>query len=187
MTYTDQVRFSSEAISTSSSEKGNSTTLKKLALLKQESAQRAQRITTILRAAFSESAAEFKAGRTVIAPLAKEVTVETVAVVKENGQKVSETVNQAWQDADDNDKTERIIRFVRMLAAKAKETLFPYLEQQTGRLDNWLSDQYGDRYTNIKDRVDTVCTQSVATEDISFKVEDTTVSSVIEVDSEVIR
>ena len=188
MTYTDSTNFSTEA-STQPFE-SESTTLKKLSLLKQESLQRSQRIAKIMRAAFSESTAEFKAGRTVISPLAKEVTAETVAVVKENGQKVSNTVSQVWQESeDDDDITERLIRFIRTLSASAREKLFPQLKLHTNRLDSFLSERYGDRYTSIRDRFDISRTgYAVTDKDVSNTAEaQSKAVPTIEVESEVIR
>ncbi|MEL6901959.1 MAG: hypothetical protein AAFP07_13465, partial [Cyanobacteria bacterium J06606_4] len=68
------------------------TTFEKLKMLLKESGMRSQRIGKILRKAFSETRTEFQAGRSVISPLAKEVTTETVSTVKEKGQQAASTV-----------------------------------------------------------------------------------------------
>ncbi|MEM6450499.1 MAG: hypothetical protein AAF703_09315 [Cyanobacteria bacterium P01_D01_bin.105] len=148
MTYTDHINLSNEGAEPPSDTQ--MTTLQKLKVLQQETTQRSKRVAKILQAAFSETAEEFKAGRSVVSPLAKEVTAETVTVVKANGQKVSDTVNQMWQDAEEDDLTERIIGFVRMLGAAAKEKLFPQLKRQANKFDSSLSERYGDRYANLK-------------------------------------
>ena len=148
MTYTVQSEISEATAATPS-------TVEKLKTLQKESAERSQRIIKILRSAFSETAAEFKAGRAVITPLAKEVTTETVATVKEKGQQASQTVNQVWQqEAEAEDLSERLIRFVRVFAQATKEKLFPQLKTQAIKLDSVLSDRYGQRYSNIKEQFD---------------------------------
>ena len=153
MTYTDQVQsyIDVEAVD-SPTEDSTETTLEKLKSLQKEGGQRTQRISEILRAAFAEVSKEFKAGRTEMSPLIKEVTAETMDVVKENGQKASQTVNQAWKAADDDDSLERLIRFVRLLAQTAKEKLMPQLKVQADKLDDVLTGRYGDRYTTLKNR-----------------------------------
>ena len=149
MTYTVQSEISDATTSAAPS------TVEKLKTLAKEGAERSQRITKILRSAFSETAAEFKEGRAIISPLAKEVTTETVATVKEKGQQASQTVNQVWQqEAEAEDLTERLIRFVRVLAQTTKERLFPQLKTQASKLDSVLSDRYGQRYNNIKEKFD---------------------------------
>ncbi|MFK8182612.1 MAG: hypothetical protein AB8B99_04505 [Phormidesmis sp.] len=167
-----------------------SETTEKLTLLQQEGTKRAKRIAQILRAAFSETAAEFQAGRTVLSPLAKEVTAETVAATKENSQRISETINQIWQDTDNEDKTERIIQFVRTLASTAKNKLFPQLKRQAGKLDSTLSSQYGERYTNLKEHFEVVRTWYIVPEQEASTTTVETASGeapTIEVTSEVIQ
>ena len=83
-------------------------TFEKLITLTKEGSQRTQRITQILRQAFSETREEFQAGRTVISPLAKEVSTETVSTVKEKSRQAADAINDVWEnDADAADLTER--------------------------------------------------------------------------------
>lgn len=164
-------------------------TAEKAKTLKQEGTQRAKRIAKILRTAFAETAAEFKAGRTVISPLAKEVTAETVATVKEKSQQASKTVNEAWQqEADTQDRTDRLIRFVRVMAVATKEKLFPQLKTQAIKLDDVLNNRYGQQYSDLKDKFSGVRDRYVTTQPPATK--QTTAPdapTVIEVESEVIR
>ena len=185
MTYTTQPDFS-QASSQKSAEQAPST-VEKLKTLQQESATRYQRVSKILRTAFTETAAEFRAGRAVISPLAKEVTAETVATVKDKSQQAKETVNQAWQqESDTEDRTERLIRLARVLAKSAKENLLPQIKTQAIKLDGLLSERYGDRYNSIKDRFDSVRTR-YATPAQTAPETATDKPVVIEVDSKVIR
>ncbi len=180
MTYTVPSEISDTAPSPAPS------TVEKLKTLTKESTERSQRITKILRKAFSETAAEFKAGRAVISPLAKEVTTETVATVKEKGQQASQTVNQVWQqEAETEDRTERLIRFVRVLAQATKEKLFPQLKTQASKLDGVLSDRYGQRYSNIKEQFNFARAGQATPEKTA--PETTRDAAVIEVESEIIR
>jgi len=187
MTYTERINFQEKTAEQTPSYEP--TTFQKLKTLKKEGAERSQRVADILRSAFSETAAEFKAGRTVISPLAKEVTAETVSVVKENGRKVSDTVNQAWQDADDDDINERMIRFIRTLAATTKSRLFPQLERQLINLDDVLSERYGDRYAQIKAKLSVARASypSAQNDSTAPHQNDAVDVPAIEVDSEVVR
>ena len=88
-------------------------TFDKLKTLTQEGNQRMRRIWLILRAAFSETQAEFQAGRRVITPLAKEVTTEAVSSFNETKEQATKAVNQAWQEGDaQSDLRDRIISFI---------------------------------------------------------------------------
>ncbi|MEL6938910.1 MAG: hypothetical protein AAFO84_06930 [Cyanobacteria bacterium J06598_1] len=133
----------------------------KLKTLKTEGTERSQRILLILRQAFSETREEFQAGRTVISPLAKEVTTEAVSTVKEKSQQAADAVNQAWRDeADAPDTTERLISLIKSLAQTAQTTLYPQAEKQAKRqaikLDNLLAKRYGEQYKTLKTRFDLV-------------------------------
>lgn len=162
MTYTTQPNPAE--IPAGASPSTNSSTVEKLKTLQQESTQRSKRVFNILRTAFAETAAEVKDGRTVISPLAKEVTAETVATVKQKSQQAADTVNQTWnKEADSKDLTERLIRLARVVAIAAKQNLFPQMKKLAIRLDGLLSDRYGARYTDLKDQF-TGRTQPVATE-----------------------
>lgn len=155
-------------------------TVEKLKTLQQESTQRSKRVFNILRTAFAETVAEMKDGRTVISPLAKEVTAETVATVKQKSQQAADTVNQTWnQEADSKDLSERLIRLARVIAIAAKQNLFPQMKKLAIRLDGLLSDRYGARYTDLKDQF-TGRTQATATETTT----DASKPVVIEVESE---
>ncbi len=181
MTYTSQPELSDASADQTPS------TVEKLKTLQREGTQRSKRLLKILRTAYSETATEFKAGREVISPLAKEVTAETVANVKEKSQQAKQTINQAWhQESPTEDRTERLIRLVRELAKTTQEKLFPQIKTQASKLDDVLVDRYGDRYANIKDRFNSVRKWAAAPEQTT--PESTANPSVaIEVDSEVIR
>lgn len=191
MTYTTQndlSNLSTTSVETTASAE-NASTVEKLKTLYQESSQRSQRVAKILRAAFTETAAEFKDGRAVISPLAKEVTAETVATVREKSQQAAQTVNQTWQqEADSKDNTERLISFIRSLGQTAGQTarvkLLPQLKVQAIRLDEVLSDRYGSRYTTLKDRVTGIRSRYAATTAPEATVDEPTV---VEVDSQIVR
>lgn len=149
MTYTTP-----EDLSTLTSEQAPST-VDKAKVLYQEGLTRSMRVGKILKAAFSQTAAEFKEGRQTLSPLAQEVTTETVATVKEKGQKAAEVINDVWaQEADSQDLSERISRFLSTIAQSASKSakthLFPQIRTQAGKLDVLLMDRYGDRYENIR-------------------------------------
>jgi cytochrome c556 len=188
MTYTTQNDLSTSVEPTPTS------TVQKIKKLYRESSQRSQRVTKILKTAFSEAVTEVKDGRAVISPLAKEVTAETVATFKEQSQKAADTVNQTWQQkADAPDRTERFISVVRALGQRAKVNLLPQLKQQAVKLDGVLSDRYGQRYTSIKEKAAVVRSWYAASEQTTPStapqtfVDDATSHTAIEVDSEVIR
>ena len=181
MTYPNQ-----PDLSDTSSDQAPST-VEKLKTLGRESTQRSQRLMKILRTAFAETATEFKAGREVISPLAKEVTAETVATVKEKSQQAKKTINQAWQqEAETEDRTERLIRLVRVLAKNTQEKLFPQIKTQAGKLDGLLVGRYGDRYENIKNRFNVV-RKWAATPEQTTPEPAANSSTAIEVESQVIR
>jgi HD-GYP domain-containing protein (c-di-GMP phosphodiesterase class II) len=189
MTYTNPSDFSNASTDQTPS------TVEKMKTLQKESTQRSQRLMKILRTAFTETVAEFKAGREVISPLAKEVTAETVAGVKEKSQQAKKTINQAWQqDSESEDRTERLIRLVRVLAkttAKtAQEKLFPQVKTQASKLDDVLSNRYGDRYATLKDRFDSLRSRYApeqTTPEPTANSSAANSSAAIEVESEVIR
>jgi len=144
-------------LSSNSSADTEPTTVEKLKTLTKESAQRTQRISQILKQAFSETREEFQAGRTVISPIAKEVTAEAVSAFKSKRQQATEAVNQAWQDEESTpDFTERLLKVLKTMANTAKASLFPQVKAQTqkqaSKLDGLLCDRYGDQYTTLKDR-----------------------------------
>lgn len=166
-------------------------TFDKAKVLYQEGLVRSQRVSKILRAAFSQTAAEFKEGRQSLSPLAKEVTAKTVATVKEKGQQAADVLNDAWvQEADSQDLTERIAGFLSAIATSAKVHLFPQAKTQAFKLDDVLKNRYGSRYENVRKKVAVVRNwyatpnQETTTAYESDSTADEPV--VIEVDSEVI-
>lgn len=180
MTYTTQSNFAE-----ATTEQPSPSTVEKLKTLQKESTTRYQRVSKILKAAFSETAAEFKAGKAVISPLAKEVTAETVATVKDKSQQAKKTVNQAWRsESETEDRTEKLIRLARVLAKSAQENLLPQLKTQVIKLDGLLNERYGDRYSTFKERFN-VGRAATPAQTTTEKATDQPV--VIEVDSEVIR
>ncbi|MGB7087579.1 MAG: hypothetical protein WBD47_18615 [Phormidesmis sp.] len=182
MTYTPDTEFSLPSAEPS--------TVEKLRTLQQEGSQRSKRIFKILSTAFTETAAEFKDGRAVISPLAKDVTTETVATVKEKSQQAADVLNQTWsQEAEHEELTDRIISFVRTLGKTAQEKLSPQLKDQASKLDVILSDRYGHRYENVKARLDDirawyVASGAAAPEAEADKPTEHVIS--IEVDSEIV-
>ena len=199
MTYMPETNLSNLSDQTVNSE---ATTTEKFKTLAKESSQRAQRISSILKQAFSETREEFQAGRTVISPIAKEVTEEAVSTFRSKSQQAAEAVNQAWKDEDKTpDFTERLIKVLKTVASAAKANLLPQIKAQTrkqaSRLDELLGDRYGEEYITFKDRFGQVrawinvsqsakstTTHNAAADNIS----DTTpvTATVIEVDSKVI-
>ncbi|PZO56103.1 MAG: hypothetical protein DCF15_09475 [Phormidesmis priestleyi] len=156
MTYTNQtnVETTNQAdFATTDS----ATTAEQLKELRKEGSVRSQRIFKILRAAFTktaaEVAAEIKDGRTVISPLAKEVSAKTVATVKEKGQQAADTVNQTWQqEAQTEDRTERFVKVVRSLANTLKQTFFPQAKQQAKKQADHLVELLRNRYAASSQR-----------------------------------
>ncbi|MBE9061207.1 hypothetical protein [cf. Phormidesmis sp. LEGE 11477] len=175
------------------------TTAEKLKTLAKESSQRAQRISSILKQAFSETREEFQAGRTVISPIAKEVTTEAVSTFKSKSQQAAEAVNQVWQEEESTpDFTDRLIKVLKTVASAAKAKLFPQIKAQTqkqaSRLDVLLGDRYGEQYITLKDRFGQVrawvnVSQPVAESTATENIRDTApkTATVIEVDSKVIN
>ncbi|MEL7069475.1 MAG: hypothetical protein AAGN15_12580 [Cyanobacteria bacterium J06581_3] len=156
MTYT-----SDSLLDTTAQATDEPTTAQKLNTLKQEGTERTKRIASILRQAFSETREEFQAGRTVISPIAKDVTTEAVSTVKQKSQQAAEAVSQAWNDeAAAPDLTERIGNLIKVLAKSAKDNLFPTVETQAKKqaikIDQLLGDRYGEQYTTLKDRFATI-------------------------------
>ena len=155
MTYTTPEDLSSLTAESSPS------TFDKAKVLYSEGFARSKRISQILKAAFSQTAAEFKAGRQTLSPLAQEVTAETMASVKEQSQKAAEVLNDAWaKEADSQDLSERISRFLSAVAQSvsqsAKTQFLPQLKTQASKLDGLLRDRYGDRYENIRTKFEKV-------------------------------
>lgn len=145
MTYTNQTDVETN------SQADFATTAEQLKALQKESGVRSQRILKILRTAFTQAAAEVSAeikdGRTVISPLAKEVSAKTVATVKEKSQQAANTVNQTWQqEAETKDRTERLVKVVRSLANTLKQTFFPQAKQQAQKQANQLLELLRNRY-----------------------------------------
>ncbi len=129
------------------------TTVEQLKELRKEGSVRSQRIFKILRTAFTETAAEIKDGRTVISPLAKEVSAKTVATVKEKGKQAADTVNQTWQqEAQTEDMTERLVKVVRSLANTLKQTFFPQAKQQAKKQADQLLELLRNRYAASSQR-----------------------------------
>ena len=185
MTYTTP-----EDLSTFTSEQAPST-VDKAKVLYQEGLTRSVRVGKILKAAFSQTAAEFKEGRQTLSPLAQEVTSETVATVKEKSQKAAEVINDVWaQEADSQDLSERISRFLSNMAQSAsgaaKTHLIPQMRTQAGKLDGLLQNRYGDRYANIRAKFDRVRSWYATPEATTPYEADAATSEgiVIEVDSE---
>ena len=177
------------------------TTFDKAKVLYREGLARSQRIGKILKAAFSQTAAEFKAGRQTLSPLAQEVTAETMASVKEQSQKAAEVLNDAWaKEAGSQDLSERISRFLSAIAQSVSQStktqLLPQLKTQASKLDGLLRDRYGDRYENIRIQFEKARSWQAASKDAaSTKPEATTVYDadmradegiVIEVDSKIV-
>lgn len=182
MTYTNQPELSD------TSPQQNPSTVEKLKTLKQESTQRSQRLYKIFRTAFTETVTEFKAGREIISPLAKEVTAETVATVKEKSQQAKRTINQVWQqEAETEDRTERVVRLVRTLAKTTQEKLFPQIKTQAGKLDDVLVERYGDHYETIKDRFNIFVHKWTGTPAPTTPEPAANPSAAIEVESQVVR
>jgi len=195
MAYMNDSHLSATA-STSNTE-AEPSTFDKLKTLTQEGTERSKRILNILRQAFSETREEFQAGRTVISPLAQEVTTETVSTVKEKGQQAADAVNKAWKDEGNaSDVTDRAMALLKTMAKTAKESLLPRVEtqvkQQALKLDNVLSNRYGDQYTNFKGRFESVRSWVIVdkpTEPVSADspISEPAPSIVIEVDSETVQ
>ena len=174
-------------------------TFDKAKVLYREGLARSQRVNKILRAAFSQTAAEFKEGRQTLSPLAKEVTSETVATVKVKGQQAAEVLNDAWvQEADSKDLTERIVGFLGAIALSAKESakesakvqLFPQLKTGAIKLDDVLKSRYGSRYESVREKFEVVRSWYKAPERPTTSAYETQPQAdelvVIEVDSEVV-
>lgn len=172
------------------------TTAEKLKTLATEGTQRTQRISRILKQAFSETREEFQAGRTVISPIAKEVTAEAVSTFKTKRQQATAAVNQAWQEEENTaDFTERAIKVFKTMMSAARANVFPQVKTQTqkqaGKLDELLRDHYGEQYTTLKDRVaqvrawanSAVNSTESATAEVVVDNSDAVSATVIEVDS----
>lgn len=166
-------------------------TFDKVKTLAKEGTQRTQRITQILKQAVSETRTEFKAGKTVIAPLAKEVTAETVSSFKSKSQQAADAVNKAWDDeADASDFTDRLMAFLKKMASVTATALFPQVKKQATKLDDVLGNRYGDQYTNLKTRFDTIRDWVIVPDAAKSATEaqpDNTESVVIEVESEAVK
>ncbi|MGD1898002.1 MAG: hypothetical protein ACFB16_13730 [Phormidesmis sp.] len=182
MTYTSETNLSS------TSTEAETSTVDKLKTLKQEGTERTQRIFKILHQALSETREEFQAGRTVISPLAKEVTTEAVSTVKEKSQQAAEAVNQAWKDeASAPDTTERLINLIKRLFKTTKTTVFPTVEQQARtqaiKLDELLSKRYGEQYTTVKNRFELIRSWVSPKETVEPETANSEPTIVVEVDS----
>lgn len=180
----------SEDLSTVTTEQTPST-FDKAKTLYQEGAVRSQRINKILRAAFTQTAAEFKEGRQALSPLAKEVTAETMTTVKTKSQQAAEVLNDAWaKEASAPDLTERIAGFLRTVAQSAQKHLLPQAKTQALKLDDLLMNRYGDRYASIREKFATLRKWYATPDqpDMSTHETDSTPEEaiVIEIDSEVV-
>ncbi len=195
MTYTTESHLSATA--SASHAEDETSTVEKLKTLTQEGTERSKRVLNILRKAFSETREEFQAGRTVISPLAQEVTTEAVSTFKEKGQQAADAVNKAWKDeANAPDTTDRVVAFIKAMAKTAKENLFPTVEkqvkQQASKLDNVLGDRYGDQYVTFKNRFEVIRSWVVVgkpadTISTAQEVSKTEPTITIEVDSKSVR
>ncbi len=102
--------------------------------IKKEGGRRTQKITDILKVAFSEAVTEVKEGASTVSPLAKDLAGNAVEVVKEKGQEAYENAKQAAQDTA-NDEKDIISRFKLKLQAivdAIKATLFSHAEVTDG-------------------------------------------------------
>ncbi|MEO0540586.1 MAG: hypothetical protein AAFZ80_06945 [Cyanobacteria bacterium P01_A01_bin.105] len=72
--------------------------------IKTEGGQRSQQIGKIFRAAFTEAAAEVKAGGQTVRPLAKELADVVAETAKFKGQEVRENVRQAFTETAVDEK-----------------------------------------------------------------------------------
>lgn len=188
MTYMPGSDFSTSVDSTPSESRPS--TVEKLKTLTTEGMARSQRVAEILRSAFSQTVAEVKDGRAVLSPLAKEVTAETVATVKDKSQQAADVFSHTWeQESDKKDLTARMIAFMQSLADTLKVALLPQLKGQAVKLDGVLSDRYGQRYDTIKDQFEFVRSWYVVPETTTVESPEETVSDTvaIEVESKVVR
>ncbi|MEO0770602.1 MAG: hypothetical protein AAFY72_14450 [Cyanobacteria bacterium J06649_4] len=168
-----------------------SSTFDKVKTLANESTQRTRRISQILKQALSETRDEFKAGKTVIAPLAKEVTTETVSTVRSKGQQAADAVNKAWEEeSDTTDFTERLVAFLKKVATATARNLFPQVKKQASNLDELLGNRYGDQYTSLKTRFETVRACAVVPDTVQSEttsVDNSADAVVIEVESKAVK
>lgn len=181
MTYTSETNLSASI-------EAEVSTTEKIKTLTQEGKKRTQRISQILKQAFSETREEFQAGRTVISPLAKEVTSETVSTFKSKSKEAADAVNKAWQEeADAPDTTERLINAIKKLLSQAKTTVLPPAKQQAIKVDEVLSNRYGTQYTTFRNRFKTIRSWVAAQPTETVEEAPSTASTVIEVDSQTIQ
>jgi len=187
MTYSEtmnQTDLSTAAVESEAS------TVEKLKTLAREGNQRVRRINQILRSAFSETRSEFQAGRSVMAPLVKEVTAEAVSGFNETKQQATKVVNEAWNEGDtQTDLSDRMVSFLKAMAATANQNLVPQLKQQALKLDELLVTRYGDQYASLKARFDFIGVWTAANpsnSDSADKPQNNQSEVVIEVDSEAV-
>ncbi|NJM99522.1 MAG: hypothetical protein HC800_22405 [Phormidesmis sp. RL_2_1] len=125
-----------------------------------------------------------------MSPLAQEVTAETVATVKDKSQQAARVVNQTWQqEASTEDLTERLIKFLRAIAQTTKAALFPQVQKQASKLDDILTQRYGSRYENMREKANVARTWYAASEPTTTETKPDASSEqavVIEVNSQVI-
>jgi len=163
-------------------------TVEKLKTLTTEGSQRIKRINQILQAAFSETRSEFQAGRNVMTPLVKEVTTEAVSSFNETKQQATKAVNEAWQEGDtQTDLSDRIVSFLKAMAAASNQHLLPQVKHQALKLDELLTTRYGDQYTSFKARFDFINQWTGANQrhnDSAEVPQDNKPEVVIEIDSE---
>ncbi|MBE9078579.1 hypothetical protein IQ241_14965 [Romeria aff. gracilis LEGE 07310] len=121
--------------------------------LKEEAGLRSRRIGKILRTAFTETAAELKAGTTVLSPVAKELTKTAAENIKQTSQAAVSEVNQSWVEEEASQETpDRIQALFRAIARIFKESWLPKAQTQASGFDESLKARYGDRYGAVKQR-----------------------------------
>lgn len=121
--------------------------------LKEEAGLRSRRIGKILRTAFTETAAELKAGTTVLSPVAQELTKTAAENLKQTSQAAVSEVNQAWIEEEAAQETpDRIQALMRAIARIFKESWLPKAQTRANGFDESLKARYGDRYGVVKQR-----------------------------------
>jgi len=93
--------------------------------IKTESGQRTQKIGKIFRTAFSEAAAEVKAGAETVRPFAKEMADAAAETAKFKGQEVSTNVRQAFAETavDEQDMATRLQLKIQAILKALRDTL----------------------------------------------------------------
>ena len=187
MTYTSNVDFS-EATDAS-----DVTTADKIQRLRIEGSQRVKRVLSIIRAAYCESKAEIREGKTVLTPLTKEVTAETVAAMQQKRQQVTEMLQDTWDKNENAELSDRFVSILKSVLKSVQTQFLPVAKQQAQkyakRADGLLGKRYGDRYAAAKTRAELMrdwLSESKAT--TTEPVSNIDVArDAIEVESEVVR